>query len=90
MYGDRDPDKIGEPVRQLLRNAPVPRNMRIDDASLTVVRIICTVYDPKTGSIATTTALILEIAGGRNASALHVLVAPYIEANGGQVAPRPS
>lgn len=64
VYGDRvTPDKIGEPVRQLLRNAPVPRNMRIDDV-IDRIRIICTVYDPKTGKYRYDYGLILEIAGG--------------------------
>ena len=64
VYGDRvTPDKIGEPVRQLLRNAPVPQNAGIDDV-IDRIRIICTVYDPTTGKYRYDYGLILEIAGG--------------------------
>ncbi len=64
VYGDQvTPDKIGEPVRQLLRNAPVPQNVRLDDV-IDRIRILCTVYDPKTGKYRYDYGLILEIAGG--------------------------
>lgn len=64
VYGDRlAPDKLGEPVRQLLRGAPLPQTLRLADV-IDRVRILCTVYDPKTGGYRYDYGLILEIAGG--------------------------
>ena len=64
VYGDRlAPDKLGEPVRQLLRGAPLPQTLRLADV-IDRVRILCTVYDPKTGTYRYDYGLILEIAGG--------------------------
>lgn len=64
VYGDRlSPDKLGEPVRQLLRGAPLPQTLRLADV-IDRVRILCTVYDPKTGGYRYDYGLILEIAGG--------------------------
>ncbi|GMV56594.1 MAG: hypothetical protein AMXMBFR6_23990 [Betaproteobacteria bacterium] len=63
-YGERmTPDQLGEPLRQLLRGAPMPQ--RLDIATLVErVRLVCTIYDPETGSYRYNYGLIFEIAGG--------------------------
>jgi len=64
VYGDRlTARQLGEPLRQLLGAAPLPRQLRIDDL-IERVRILCTVYDPDTGTYRYDTKLIFEIAGG--------------------------
>ena len=64
VYGERmTPDQLGEPLRLLLRGAPMPRELGIAEL-IERVRIICTVYDPQTGRYRTNYGLILEIAGG--------------------------
>ncbi len=64
VYGDRlSPEKLGEPVRQLLRGEPIKNNLSLTEL-INRVRIICTVYDPNTGSYRYDYGLILEIAGG--------------------------
>lgn len=64
VYGDElSADQIGEPLRRLLRDAPVARGAPLADL-LNRVRILCTVYDPETGTYRTDWGLILEIAGG--------------------------
>lgn len=64
VYGDRlAPDKLGEPVRQLLLGAPMPQTLRLADM-VDRVRILCTVYDPITGGYRYDYGLILEVAGG--------------------------
>lgn len=64
VYGDRlTPDQLGEPLRRLLRGAPVAGRAGLADL-IERVRIICTVYDPDTGSYRFKYGLILEIAGG--------------------------
>jgi protein SCO1 len=64
VYGERmSPDQLGEPLRLLLRGAPMPK--QLDLAQLIErVRIICTVYDPNTGTYRYNYGLIIEIAGG--------------------------
>ena len=64
VYGDRiSAEQLGEPLRQLLRGAPMPE--RLDLASLIErVRLVCTVYDATTGRYRYDYGLILEIAGG--------------------------
>lgn len=64
VYGERPtPEQLGEPLRQILRGAPVaPRNALGD--LIDRVRIVCTVYDARTGTYRTDYGLILEIAGG--------------------------
>jgi len=64
VYGERmTPDQLGEPLRQLLRGAPMPQGL--DIATLVErVRLVCTIYDPETGSYRYNYGLIFEIAGG--------------------------
>ena len=64
VYGERlSPDRLGEPLRLLLRGAPMPRQLSITEL-IERVRIICTVYDPNTGTYRYNYGLIIEIAGG--------------------------
>ena len=64
VYGERmRPDQLGEPLRLLLRGAPMPRQLNIAEL-IERVRIICTVYDPNTGTYRYNYGLIIEIAGG--------------------------
>ena len=64
VYGERmTPDQLGEPLRLLLRGAPMPRQLGITEL-IERVRIICTVYDPNTGTYRYNYGLIIEIAGG--------------------------
>ncbi|HPU53526.1 MAG TPA: SCO family protein [Burkholderiaceae bacterium] len=64
VYGDQlSPDKLGEPVRLLLRDAPMPAGLPVAEL-IERVRILCTVYDPETGKYRYNYGLILEIAGG--------------------------
>jgi protein SCO1 len=64
VYGERmTPDQLGEPLRLLLRGAPMPRQLSIAEL-IERVRIICTVYDPNTGRYRYNYGLIIEIAGG--------------------------
>lgn len=64
IYGtDLNAESIGEPIRQLMNNAPVPQKLQLDDL-IDRVRILCTVYDPKTGKYEVKYGLIIEIAGG--------------------------
>lgn len=64
IYGaDLNPDSLGEPIRQLLNNAPVAQQLSLDDL-IDRIRILCTVYDPKTGTYRVQYGLLLEVAGG--------------------------
>lgn len=64
VYGDQlDADAIGEPLRQLLRNAPVPQEAVIGDL-IDRVKLLCTVYDPETGRYRLKYDLAIEVAGG--------------------------
>ncbi|MEP7281501.1 MAG: SCO family protein [Rubrivivax sp.] len=64
VYGEAlRADLLGEPLKQLLRGGPMPQREGLD-ALIERVRIICTVYDPDTGTYRTNYGLILEIAGG--------------------------
>ena len=64
VYGERlSADKLGEPLRLLLRGAPMPRQLGVSEL-IERVRIICTVYDPQTGTYRYNYGLIIEIAGG--------------------------
>ena len=64
VYGDRlTRDQLGEPLRLLLRDAPLPAGLPLADL-LERVRILCTVYDPITGEYRYNYGLIIMIAGG--------------------------
>jgi protein SCO1/2 len=64
VYGDRiTANKLGEPLRHLLRQAPLPQQLRLADV-IERVRILCTVYDPDTGEYRYNYALLLELIGG--------------------------
>jgi len=64
IYGDQlNAASLGEPLAQLLRNAPMPQRFRLDEL-IDRVRILCTDFDPVTGKARVKYGLILEIAGG--------------------------
>ncbi|MBI3524250.1 MAG: SCO family protein [Betaproteobacteria bacterium] len=56
-------DMLGEPLRQLITDAPMPNKVSLS-AILERVRILCTVYDPVTGEYRVKNGLALEVAGG--------------------------
>ena len=56
-------DLLGEPLKQLITDAPMPNIVSIS-AIIERVRILCTVYDPITGEYRVNNGLALEIAGG--------------------------
>jgi protein SCO1/2 len=64
IYGDElTADSIGEPLKQVMSNvvgAPRPALDELIDR----VRILCTVYDPKTGKYEVKYGLLIEVAGG--------------------------
>ncbi len=64
VYGERlSRDQLGEPLRRLLNGAPVQSVTSLAEV-IQRVRILCTVYDPKTGEYRYDYGLFLEIAGG--------------------------
>jgi protein SCO1 len=64
VYGDQLPaEALGEPLKVLLAGAPLPA-ARPFAALVEQVRILCTVYDPKTGTYRVDYSLPLEVAGG--------------------------
>jgi len=64
VYGDRlRADQLGEPLRSLLRDAPLPPRLTISGV-IERVRILCTVYDPETGAYRYDYKLIFELLGG--------------------------
>ncbi len=64
VYGEKlTRDQLGEPLRLMLRDAPLPAGMPLADL-IERVRILCTVYDPETGTYRYDYGLFLEIAGG--------------------------
>ena len=64
IYGEKlTAAAIGEPLAQLLRNAPAPPQFRLEDL-IDRVRILCTDFDPATGKYRFKYGLLLEIAGG--------------------------
>lgn len=64
VYGERlSRDQLGEPLRRLLNEAPLQPGTSLADM-VERVRILCTVYDPKTGEYRYDYGLFLEIAGG--------------------------
>jgi protein SCO1 len=65
VYGDRPAvDALGEALKQLLAGQPLAPDAGIVADVITRIRILCTVYDPKTGSYRVDYSLALEIAGG--------------------------
>ena len=63
IYGDSlSADMLVEPLKQLITGAPVAQADAMADI-LDRVRILCSVYDPKTGQYRFNYTLILEIAG---------------------------
>lgn len=64
VYGERmTADRLGEPLRLLLRGAPMPPRPALSEL-IDRVRLVCTVYDPDTGTYRYNYGLIIEIAGG--------------------------
>ena len=56
-------DILGEPLKQLITDTPMPNNVSLA-AIIERVRILCTVYDPVTGEYRVNNGLALEVAGG--------------------------
>ena len=64
VYGeDYSADYLTEPLRQLVTGTPVANATSLS-AILEQVRILCSVYDPRTGKYRVSYAIVLEIAGG--------------------------
>ncbi len=64
VYGeDYSADYLTEPLRQLITGTPVADATSLS-AILEQVRILCSVYDPRTGKYRVSYALVIEIAGG--------------------------
>lgn len=64
VYGDRvAADALGEPMKQMLVGAPLSPSSPLADL-IDQVRLLCTVYDPKTGTYRVDYALAWEAAGG--------------------------
>ncbi len=64
VYGDKvAADALGEPMKWMLTGAPLPPQTQISDL-IERVRVLCTVYDPKTGTYRVDYGLAIEIAGG--------------------------
>lgn len=64
VYGESlTPSELGEPIKMLLAGQPVESNQVLADL-VDKVRILCTVYDPKTGMYKVDYTLPIQIAGG--------------------------
>jgi protein SCO1/2 len=64
IYGeDYSADYLTEPLRQLITGTPVADTASLS-AILEQVRILCSVYDPRTGKYRVSYGIVLEIAGG--------------------------
>jgi protein SCO1 len=64
IYGeDYSADYLTEPLKQLITGTPVADATSLS-AILDQVRILCSVYDPRTGKYRVSYGLVLEIAGG--------------------------
>ena len=64
IYGDElTADSIGEPLKQVMSNVAGAPRPAIDEL-IDRVRILCTVYDPKTGKYEVKYGLLIEVAGG--------------------------
>ena len=65
VYGDRPAvEALGEALKQLVAGQPLAPDAGIVADVIDRIRILCTVYDPKTGSYRVDYSLALEIAGG--------------------------
>lgn len=64
VYGeDYTPDYLTEPLKQLIAGTPVADATSLA-AIIEQVRILCSVYDPRTGKYRVSYAIVLEVAGG--------------------------
>lgn len=64
IYGeDLTAASLGEPLKDLMRDAPIHEMLKLDDL-VQRVKILCTVYDPKTGRYRVRFDMALQIAGG--------------------------
>jgi len=64
VYGERPAAvELGEAMQQVLAGQPVPPESALTQL-VERIRILCTVYDPETGSYRVSYALAWEIAGG--------------------------
>jgi protein SCO1 len=63
VYGDRLAADLVQPMQQLLDGTPVPPLLQLSSV-VERIRLLCTVYDPKTGTYRVDYSLALEIAGG--------------------------
>ena len=64
VYGDKVPaDALGEPMKDLLVGVPLSPATPLADL-IDQVRLLCTVYDPETGTYRVDYALAIEAAGG--------------------------
>lgn len=64
VYGDKVPaDALGEPMKDLLVGVPLSPATPLADL-IDQVRMLCTVYDPETGTYRVDYALAIEAAGG--------------------------
>lgn len=64
IYGeDYSSDYLTEPLKQLITGTPIADATSLS-AILQQVRILCSVYDPRTGKYRVSYAIVLEIAGG--------------------------
>lgn len=64
VYGDDfSAQRLGEPLRRLLRNQPLPPRLGLADI-VDRVRLLCSVYDPVSGKYQFSYALAFEVAGG--------------------------
>jgi protein SCO1/2 len=64
IYGeDYSADYLTEPLRQLITGTPVADGANLSTI-LEQIRILCSVYDPRTGKYRVSYGLVLEIAGG--------------------------
>jgi len=64
IYGEElTAGSIGEPLKELLNQSPVAQPSNLDEL-VDRVRILCTVYDPSTGTYKVKYGLLIEIAGG--------------------------
>jgi protein SCO1 len=64
VYGDDfGADRLGEPLRRLLRKQPMAAQLRLSEI-IDRVRLLCSVYDPVSGKYRVSYALAFEVAGG--------------------------